>query len=186
MTILVCLTSCNEHECLYSSVYNPPTCEKEGYTAYKCSCGKEYFDNYKQKLGHNYTSSYVIESASTCITKGYEVIKCQRENCGSIYAKRELPLRNHHLYNLNNVCKDCGDYGCYENQYIYTLNEDKTGYEISSYIGNYVNIRLPESYNNLPVVGINKNAFQCSTVKNVKIPNTVKYIKSSAFNASEI
>jgi len=40
----------HKHE--YVAVVTAPTCTKQGYTTYTCSCGDEYIDDYVDALGH--------------------------------------------------------------------------------------------------------------------------------------
>ena len=40
----------HKHE--YAAVVTAPTCTKEGFTTYTCSCGDEYIDDYVDALGH--------------------------------------------------------------------------------------------------------------------------------------
>jgi len=57
-----------------------PTCESQGYTTYKCSCGSSYKDNYTAVLGHSYSSAVVEPTKES---QGYTQYTCGR--CGSSY-----------------------------------------------------------------------------------------------------
>ena len=60
--------------------------------------------------------------------------------------------------------------------------EDKTGYLISKYRGTkYKNIRLPESYNNKPIVGLETGAMISASFENIYIPDCYTDFDPSAF-----
>ena len=56
------------------------SCDKKGYTTYKCSCGSSYKDNYTAALGHSYSSKVVDPTTES---KGYTQYTCSR--CGNSY-----------------------------------------------------------------------------------------------------
>lgn len=74
----------------------------------------------------------------------------------------------------------------YTDELQFTLDESKMGYYVSNgtNINEYVNI--PNSYNNLPVVGIaDKGFYDLSFLKEVKMPDSIKEIGESAFESCE-
>lgn len=56
------------------------SCDNQGYTIYKCSCGDSYKDNYTGALGHNYSSTVVEPTKES---QGYTQHTCSR--CGNSY-----------------------------------------------------------------------------------------------------
>ena len=64
----------------------------------------------------------------------------------------------------------------------YTLSEDQTYYIVSRYSGTETDIVIPETFNELPVKGIGKNAFYyCINIVSISIGKSVESIGESAF-----
>lgn len=82
-----------------------PTCTKQGYTTYTCSCGESYTKNYVSALGHKTELCNAVEP--TCTEAGYtgdEVCTV----CGeTIKAGEVIPATGHHF--KGNTCPDCGE-----------------------------------------------------------------------------
>ena len=53
-----------------------PTCETEGWTIYKCSCGGTKVGDFKGSLGHNWVVDTAVEV--TCESDGWTINKCSR------------------------------------------------------------------------------------------------------------
>ena len=62
-------------------------------------------------------------------------------------------------------------------------NEDGTGYLIKKYKKTYDYIRLPESYNDKPIVGMLASSFISSSFKEIYIPDTYVDFTQSAFHS---
>ena len=60
-------------------------------------------------------------------------------------------------------------------------NENKTGYLIKKYKKTYDYIRLPETYNDKPIVGMLESSFISSSFKEIYIPDTYVDFTQSAF-----
>ena len=60
-------------------------------------------------------------------------------------------------------------------------NETKTGYLIKKYKKTYAYIRLPESYNDKPIVGMLESSFISSSFEDIYIPDTYVEFDNSAF-----
>ena len=82
-----------------------PTCTKQGYTTYTCSCGESYTKNYVSALGHKTELCNAVEP--TCTEAGYtgdEVCTV----CGETIKEGEvIPATGHHF--KGNTCPDCGE-----------------------------------------------------------------------------
>ena len=67
---------------------------------------------------------------------------------------------------------------------VYAINERGTGYEVTGYIGNAIEIYIPDTHEGLPVVGIAKEAFyEQKEIISVYISDNIKYIGEQAFAA---
>ena len=87
--VLCVLTSCGHTHAYKESVISP-TCDTQGYTLHKCSCGSEYKDNITDALGHTYKQTIVNP---TCTQKGYTLYTC--EKCGNKYKDNETEASGH-------------------------------------------------------------------------------------------
>lgn len=87
--VLCVLTSCGHTHAYKESVISP-TCNTQGYTLHKCSCGAEYKDNITEALGHTYKQTIV---KPTCTQKGYTLYTC--EKCGNKYRDNETNALKH-------------------------------------------------------------------------------------------
>ena len=68
----------------------------------------------------------------------------------------------------------------------FSLNEEQTGYYVSNGTNAKKHVNIPDSYNNLPVVGIaDKGFYDLSFLKEVKMPDSIKEIGESAFESCE-
>lgn len=74
----------DEHTHAYTivDVIVAATCETQGYTKYKCSCGDTVNRNYVTALGHDYDDGVV--TSPTCTERGYTTHTC-KNGCGSSY-----------------------------------------------------------------------------------------------------
>lgn len=92
----------------YNSIVTKPTCTKEGYTTYKCTCGDNYIADKIPALGHSFTA-YVPDNNATCIENGTVSAYCEN-NCG---AKDTHTIENskigHKDLNNDGVCDMCSE-----------------------------------------------------------------------------
>lgn len=79
-----------EHQHQYTEEVTEPTCVKQGYTYYYCSCGESYKDHYKDPLGHDYQEKV---TAPTCTEQGYTTYTCTR--CTNTYEDHKTPALDH-------------------------------------------------------------------------------------------
>ena len=65
----------------------------------------------------------------------------------------------------------------------YELNGAKDGYIVTGSNKNITELVIPETYNDLPVIGIYNNSFKdCTMLKKVTIPSSVKSVYSSGYS----
>ncbi len=92
----------------YSETVTAPTCEKEGYTTYKCDCGDTYVADKVPSTGHSFTN-YNSDGNATCIANGTNSAYCDN-NCG---AKDTQVIENsttdHADKNNDGSCDECGE-----------------------------------------------------------------------------
>lgn len=62
---------------------------------------------------------------------------------------------------------------------------DGESYYVSDYNGTATNVEVPATYNGQPVVGIGEYAFRGSEIEDVTLPDSIRWIKDSAFEACE-
>ena len=82
---------------------------------------------------------------------------------------------------VNNVCSVCG-YQNNVNWDDFTFERSDDGYILTKYNGTAAHVNIPDTYNDLPVVGIGKGAFyECESLVSVTIPNSVKFIDGNSY-----
>lgn len=89
------------------AVVTAPTCTKQGYTTYHCeTCDQDYRDDYVNELGHEMALEQTVKVS--CLTDGYELWICQRDNC-EYSEKREIADKLDHVFDTDGNCKSgCG------------------------------------------------------------------------------
>lgn len=84
-----------------------PSCEKEGYTIYKCSvCENSYNTNYTSNLGHSFTN-YLSDNNATCTEDGTKTAKCDR--CDVTDTIIDIKSAKGHKFNGGKNCILCGE-----------------------------------------------------------------------------
>lgn len=78
------------HTHSYSKKITKPTCTKEGYTTYTCSCGKSYTDDYKEATGHSW-SKWTTTKKATTSSEGKKERTCK--SCGKTETKSIAKLK---------------------------------------------------------------------------------------------
>ncbi len=115
LCVLCVLTSCGHTHAYKESVISP-TCNTQGYTLHKCSCGAEYKDNFVD-AAHDYTFTVILP---TCTEQGYTLHVCKK--CGNEY-KDNMTEASGHTYKKTVINPTCTKNG-------YTLNTcEKCGNE---------------------------------------------------------
>lgn len=89
------------------AVVTAPTCTEQGYTTYHCeTCDQDYRDDYVNELGHEMALEQTVKVS--CLTDGYELWICQRDNC-EYSEKREINDKLDHVFDTDDNCKSgCG------------------------------------------------------------------------------
>lgn len=89
------------------AVVTDPTCTEQGYTTYHCeTCDQDYRDDYVNELGHEMALEQTVKVS--CLTDGYELWICQRDNC-EYSEKREINDKLDHIFDTDGNCKSgCG------------------------------------------------------------------------------
>lgn len=89
------------------AVVTDPTCTEQGYTTYHCeTCDQDYRDDYVNELGHEMALEQTVKVS--CLTDGYELWICQRDNC-EYSEKREINDKLDHVFDTDGNCKSgCG------------------------------------------------------------------------------
>lgn len=89
------------------AVVTAPTCTEQGYTTYHCeTCDQDYRDDYVNELGHEMALEQTVKVS--CLTDGYELWICQRDNC-EYSEKREIADKLDHVFDTDGKCKSgCG------------------------------------------------------------------------------
>lgn len=178
----------HEHSYYFSRKVEP-TCSRQGYSVYQCSCGDSYKSNYVDMLAH--TETHSAEKPATCLatglTAGTYCSVCNKTLSGRV----TIPLTDH-VY-VNNICKYC-DYrtgNCGENL-IYVLDRNKnltvTGsgamYDYPQGGTPWYDARGAVKSLSLPdgLTHIGNYAFEGIPVSNISIPNSVTSIGIGAFS----
>lgn len=88
-----------EHTHSYVRSVVAPSCTREGYDIYTCTCGDSYTTNRIQSKGHSYVKKV---TPATCTEQGYTTYTC---SCGDAY--RGDFVQPSHRY-VNYICTSCG------------------------------------------------------------------------------
>ena len=146
--------------------------ENEHWHASTCGCVGLKSD----KVTHTWNSGVV--TLPTCTSNGYTTYKCT--TCQKKFVT-DYVIASEHNY-IDNECSVCGH--LQESAALsFTLSEDGTYYIVSG-IGTCsdVHIVVPETYDNLPVKEIGKDAFiRCTSFSKLTIPQSVEIIGDHAF-----
>jgi len=89
-TCIICGFTQIEHLHFYVEEVIPPSCDQNGYTEHKCSCGDRYTSDYTYSIGHAYEIHEIV--APTCSEEGYTIYSCI---CGDYYYADEVPALDH-------------------------------------------------------------------------------------------
>lgn len=169
----------------------PPSCEEAGWKAYDV-CSRGDYNSFEAipATGHSYTSGWSYDNS----------VHWHAATCGHDLKKDEAQ----HVYNVNNVCTECGFELGYSAGLEFTLSANGEYYRVSKGTASG-DIVIPDEYEGLPVTTIPDNAFLngadvtsvtfganianiglsafegCSAIENLVIPDTVVQIGRRAF-----
>ena len=149
------------HEHNYTSVVTLPTCTEKGYTTYTCACGNSYTADQVDIADHDYQETARVDA--TVQEDGY----------------------------VTHTCSFCGDSYC---DILYATGSIGLSYELNA-DGSYTvvglgtctdsHVVIPQYYEGAKVTAIGRRAFyNCSTITEITIPNTVKEIGQQVFYKS--
>ena len=170
----------SEHIHNYFAQTTYPTCTKQGFTKYTCTCGDQYIGDYTEPLGHNYDS---VVTEPTCTEKGYTTHTCTR--CDESYIDDYIePLG--HDYDIDHVCTRCGIDSLSVDGYEFNLLEDGS-YAITGYSGASTELNIPSTYLRQKITSIARNAFNSQKLLSISMPSTITTIDDRAFqNCTEL
>lgn len=181
------------------------TCILDGLETRSCDCGVRE-TNTLPPLGHN--MSWVVTKEATCIEEGIKTYTCSR--CG--FEEETQTIETHSLgdwlYDKTahwKICAGCnqifeyeehiGNESCSICKYYFgstpglsfSLNETKTGYEVSGKgSATDLDVVIPATYKGLPVTSIQEMAFfYCKNLTSITIPVGVTSIGYAAFGGCE-
>ena len=161
-------------------VYEEATCTNVGEERRYCensnACGY-YQTRVLSKLRHEYNA---VVTAPTCTAKGYTTYTCK---CGDHYVGNYTDMIEHTYIDGVCVCGDTNLSVTPDEYFTFTLLNDGT-YSIAAAnkSGMPNQIGIPSTYNGKAVSTIAAYAFQnCSNIKVVSIPDSIKRIENYAF-----
>lgn len=95
------------HSHTYSSVVTAPTCTKQGYTTYACTCGDSYVADYVNAKGHT-EGEWKITKFATFTEEGIRSLYCSV--CGEVVKTETIPRLTHgQVYGveINDIAINC-------------------------------------------------------------------------------
>ena len=144
-------------------------------------------DNNPPTHSHNYTEEKAeptyLKSDATCTAKAVYYKSC---SCGEKGTETfEYGEPKNHKY-VNYICERCGDKIIVSSEGLYYEKVGETYVVADMGDFNAEDLIIPDTYNGLPVVGIEKEAFRyghlLEQVKTIKIGNNVQFIGKNAFS----
>ena len=152
----------------FATVTTAPNCQAGGYDTKTCTiCGKVEIANETEKTGHNYNKSYTFDDDS-------HWNECK--NCGD---KRGVSA---HVIGDAGVCIVCDPSVQPTVGVLYDKSVDGTYAEVIGYSGSATKIVLADTYEDLPVKSIYKEAFKNSSIVSIVIPDSITMIGDGAFS----
>ena len=193
----------------FECVITAPTCSEKGYTTKTCTtCSYSEKYNITNTIAHTLTS-VVVEP--TCLTAGYTENTCSvcgfseqvdpKSALGHSFAGAYLYGDTHHWQKCerceatsdpvehtsaaDGYCAYCDKIVGYTEGVVYDLSSDGTYAEVIDYTGSSERVVIAGEYMGVPVTRIYKEAFQCTGIISVIIPDTVTEIGELAFDGCE-
>ncbi len=159
--------SADDH--VWETVTTDPTCQAGGYDTKTCTtCGKEEIVNPTEKADHAWGEEYTYDNS-------YHWYACA--TCGETKDKAE------HTADETGACTVCNALVGATEGVLYDLSAGGTYAEVIGYEGTATRVRIADTYENVPVKSIYKNAFsQNKSIVSVIIPDGVTTIGYGAFS----
>ena len=157
-----------------------PDCSKNGYDLHRCDfCGAEYTDNETIAFGHDCDDVPFDGFDAPCSYDRIDMYYCNR--CEkTVYSNGGDNSQGHKPE--DGICTVCGVDVAFD----YILDIAWGGIVINGYGRECESLVIPEKIEGIPVVGIGSNAFFCSGIKEISLPDTIKFIADSAFSYSSL
>ncbi len=159
-----------------------PTCTEPGERVFSCQYCRGTKVEEEAAPGHAYAEEWVIDREATCVDPGSKSHPCTV--CSEQSDVTVIPPTEEHDYDENDRCTVCGAMMEYTDGLEFELSEDGLSYVVWG-IGSVTEseIRIPRSYDDMPVTRIEEFAFQgCSFITDVRISGTVTSIGNKAFS----
>ena len=152
----------------WNVVTTDPTCQAQGYDTKTCKiCGKVEVENYTEIVDHAWAEEYSFDNS-------YHWIDC--DTC------EEFKERKEHSVESSGECSICKQLVGATEGVLYDVSADGTYAEVIGYEGTATKVRIADTYNNLPVKNIYKNALRGNNIITaVVIPNSVTSIGYGVF-----
>ena len=180
LIIFFSLISCKQHthEWILSSVYTPSSCISTGKGQFTCNTCEETKVDVIPAKGHKEEIDKSIDTTcvSSGLTEGKHCYYCKYV----IEEQQNISALGHNFE--NDICTRC-NINYLHSLFTFSLNQNRGGYYITSYNGTESNLNIPTTYSNLPIVGIDKQAFSGNSfLENVTIPDSILTIGNNAFD----
>ena len=176
---------------VWNTTTTPPTCTEDGWDVMTCTfCGKTVRTNIIEATLHKFSTNYESDN-------NYHWLLCNV--CG------EMESQAFHTLNDEGICTVCRLPISSTPGIVYAISTDGTYAEVVGYEGTATKIKIADTYENLPVKVVCKNAFygnlqiihvsfgsnittielfafkNCSNLKTVDFPNGLETIAGDAF-----
>ena len=152
----------------FDVVTTEPTCQAGGYDTKTCTiCGKVEVVNETPIADHTWKSEYSYDNS-------FHWYDC--ENCASTKAYAE------HIIDDTGYCTVCAAPVGSTVGVTYEISLDGTYAEVIGYSGSATKIVFADTYEDLPVKSIYKEAFKNTTIVSIVIPDSITMIGESAFS----
>ncbi|MBE6703479.1 MAG: hypothetical protein E7585_08760 [Ruminococcaceae bacterium] len=122
---------------------------------------------------------WTTTTPATCTAAGVQTRTCA---CGESETQ-PIAAMGEHNYNTSNICAKCGYVMQYSSSLVFECNQEGTAYTVVDMIAeNPTSIIIPNYYNELPVIGIERGALDVGVVTELLIPASITVIEDSPFD----
>lgn len=143
-----------------------------------------YYNNETNMKGHDW-GEWEILVPPTCDEPGIAKRVCNHD---SSHVQEGQISKNGHNYDSEQICTVCGH--SYPSEYLaFELDNVNdaylvTGFSSNEFRNNIKNVRIPQTYNDKPVIGVGRSAFEYAQIESIVFPNTVVFVDDYAFRFS--